>query len=102
VSEPLVGGAAWWYLSPRISVGPELVYLRGLRHSHRDQAPGSHYTRTVSKGPKECSMLEVTGVTKYYGALAAVRDVTFTARPGDVLGYLGPNGCRGSRPWSRW
>ena len=37
-------------------------------------------------------MLEVTGVSKYYGALAAVRHVSFTARPGEVLGYLGPNG----------
>ena len=37
-------------------------------------------------------MLEVTGVSKYYGALAAVRDVSFTARPGEVLAYLGPNG----------
>ncbi len=37
-------------------------------------------------------MLEVTRVTNYYDALAAVRDVTFTARPGEVLGYLGPNG----------
>lgn len=37
-------------------------------------------------------MLELTGVTKYFGALAAVRDVTFSARAGEVLGYLGPNG----------
>ena len=37
-------------------------------------------------------MLELTGVTKYFGALAAVKDVSFTARPGEVLGYLGPNG----------
>ena len=37
-------------------------------------------------------MLEVVNVSKYYGALAAVRDVSFTARPGEVLGYLGPNG----------
>ena len=37
-------------------------------------------------------MLEVAGVSKYYGALAAVRHVSFTARPGEVLGYLGPNG----------
>ena len=37
-------------------------------------------------------MLELKDVTKYYGALAAVRDVSFTVRPGDVLGYLGPNG----------
>ena len=37
-------------------------------------------------------MLEVMNVTKYYGALAAVRDVSFTVRPGNVLGCLGPNG----------
>jgi ABC-2 type transport system ATP-binding protein len=37
-------------------------------------------------------MLEVRTVTKRYGALTAVRSVSFTVRPGDVLGYLGPNG----------
>ena len=37
-------------------------------------------------------MLELTGVTKYFGAIAAVRNVNFTARPGEVIGYLGPNG----------
>ena len=37
-------------------------------------------------------MLELTGVTRYYGALPAVRDVSVIARPGEVLGYLGPNG----------
>ena len=37
-------------------------------------------------------MLEVVKATKYYGALAAVRDVSFTVRRGEVLGYLGPNG----------
>jgi hypothetical protein len=34
VSEGLVGGAARWYLLPRISVGPELVYIHGANHSH--------------------------------------------------------------------
>ena len=37
-------------------------------------------------------MLEVRNVTKRYGAITAVRDVSFTVRPGEVLGYLGPNG----------
>jgi ABC-2 type transport system ATP-binding protein len=37
-------------------------------------------------------MLEVRGVTKRYGAVTAVRDVSFIVRPGEVLGYLGPNG----------
>jgi ABC-2 type transport system ATP-binding protein len=37
-------------------------------------------------------MLEVRDVTKRYGGLAAVNHVSFTVRPGEVLGYLGPNG----------
>ena len=37
-------------------------------------------------------MLEARGLTKYYSAIAAVRDVSFTLRPGTVLGLLGPNG----------
>ena len=37
-------------------------------------------------------MLEVRKVTKRYGAITAVRDVSFTVRAGEVLGYLGPNG----------
>jgi hypothetical protein len=34
VSETLAGGAARWHVSPRISIGPELVYIRGENHSH--------------------------------------------------------------------
>ncbi|MEI6245163.1 MAG: ABC transporter ATP-binding protein [Acidobacteriota bacterium] len=37
-------------------------------------------------------MLEVQDVTKRYGAHTAVNRVSFTVKPGDVLGYLGPNG----------
>jgi len=34
VSESLVGGTARLYLLPRISVGPEIAYIRGSNHSH--------------------------------------------------------------------
>ncbi|MGE5646744.1 MAG: ABC transporter ATP-binding protein [Acidobacteriota bacterium] len=37
-------------------------------------------------------MLEARGLTKYYSAIPAVYEVSFTVRPGEVLGYLGPNG----------
>jgi ABC-2 type transport system ATP-binding protein len=37
-------------------------------------------------------MLEVIDVTKRYGGLTAVNHVSFTVKPGEVLGYLGPNG----------
>ena len=34
VSESLVGGAGRWYVSPRIGIGPEVVYVNGSNHSH--------------------------------------------------------------------
>jgi ABC-2 type transport system ATP-binding protein len=37
-------------------------------------------------------MLELKDVSKRYGALTAVRGVSFGVRPGEILGYLGPNG----------
>lgn len=37
-------------------------------------------------------MLEARGLTKYYGALLGICDLSFTVRSGEVLGLLGPNG----------
>jgi ABC-2 type transport system ATP-binding protein len=37
-------------------------------------------------------MIELSGVTKSYGRKTAVRDLSFTVRPGMVTGFLGPNG----------
>jgi hypothetical protein len=34
VRERLVAGAARWYVSPRLGIGPEISYVSGLRHSH--------------------------------------------------------------------
>jgi ABC-2 type transport system ATP-binding protein len=38
-------------------------------------------------------MIEVRGLTKKFGPITAVNDVTFTVATGDVLGFLGPNGA---------
>ncbi|MEU8629234.1 ATP-binding cassette domain-containing protein [Streptomyces sp. NPDC048669] len=38
-------------------------------------------------------MIKVNGLTKRYGAATAVKDLTFTVRPGEVTGFLGPNGA---------
>src|SRR5687767_2993547 len=38
-------------------------------------------------------MIEISHLTKRYGALTAVDDVTFNVAPGEVLGFLGPNGA---------
>jgi branched-chain amino acid transport system ATP-binding protein len=39
------------------------------------------------------AMLEVSGLTRYFGGLAAVNDLSFTLDRGEVLGLIGPNGA---------
>ena len=38
-------------------------------------------------------MIEVSGLTKSYGTFTAVRALSFTVHPGEVLGLVGPNGA---------
>ena len=38
-------------------------------------------------------MIEVQGLTKFYGERPAIQDVTFSVPRGQVLGFLGPNGA---------
>jgi branched-chain amino acid transport system ATP-binding protein len=42
-----------------------------------------------SNGP----LLQVEGLTKFFGGLAAVRDVTFDVREREIFGIIGPNGA---------
>jgi ABC-2 type transport system ATP-binding protein len=38
-------------------------------------------------------MIEVLALAKRYGSFTAVRELSFTVRPGEVLGLVGPNGA---------
>lgn len=39
------------------------------------------------------SIIEVAGLTKYYGAIVGVDDVSFCVEKGEIFGFLGPNGA---------
>jgi ABC-2 type transport system ATP-binding protein len=38
-------------------------------------------------------MIEVHGLTKFYGPRLAIEDLSFKAEKGEILGFLGPNGA---------
>ena len=38
-------------------------------------------------------MIELDGVTKYYGNYPAITDITFRVEKGEAVGFLGPNGA---------
>ena len=39
------------------------------------------------------SLLSVAGLTKRFGGVVANRDISFTVRPGELVGVIGPNGA---------
>lgn len=54
------------------------------------------FTGGLQPGSQEGSvapMIEVNALSKRYGDFPAVRDLSFTVRPGEVLGLVGPNGA---------
>src|SRR5438093_1722187 len=38
-------------------------------------------------------MIQVEGLTKLYGELVAVNELSFSVQPGQVMGLVGPNGA---------
>lgn len=38
-------------------------------------------------------IIETRGLTKYYGKIRGIEDVTFSVKKGEIFGFLGPNGA---------
>ncbi|HMG45741.1 MAG TPA: MFS transporter [Acidimicrobiales bacterium] len=73
------------------------VFLEGAAAAH----PTETSTETVAMAPTASQFrsngapptLEVQGLTRSFGGLRAVDDVSFAVAPGEVLGIVGPNGA---------
>ena len=56
-----------------------------------------HDRHRLDEESLRCSLVDpvvqVKGLTKRYGEIAAVKDVSFSLQPGTVTGFLGPNGA---------
>jgi hypothetical protein len=98
VSESLVGAAARLYLLPRISVGPEVVYIRGANHSHLI-ATGNLTWDLFS--PVNSRQRRVTPFFVAGGGMFQTRDSflsgTFTSREGAFTAGGGVRGLVGDR-----
>jgi branched-chain amino acid transport system ATP-binding protein len=67
------------------------VYVKGtgtLAQPGASAAPAR--TRGVQPGAR--NLLEVRGITKRFGGITALDDVSLTLREGEILGLIGPNG----------
>jgi branched-chain amino acid transport system ATP-binding protein len=47
----------------------------------------------MSELPAKQPILDVQGLTKFFGGLCAVKDLGMTLHPGDLAGLIGPNGA---------
>lgn len=54
---------------------------------------GGYDGKPVPEDQLPLGRIEVRRLTKQYGGVAVVDDVSFTAEPGRVTGFLGPNGA---------
>lgn len=52
-----------------------------------------HTKYYIGTGAKRCIMLQATGVTKSFGGLVAVEDVSFEVDDEEMVGLIGPNGA---------
>jgi len=55
----------------------------------------SRETINSSRPAKTCrgEPLQISGVSRRFGGLVALSDVSFTLRPGEIVGLIGPNGA---------
>src|SRR6266702_6836601 len=78
-----------------VSHVPPSAYVAGRSVAERlmPRVRTSPYVRSGTTNEMECTVIEVSGLTKRYGDKTAVNDLTFTVEPGIVTGFLGPNGA---------
>ena len=67
------------------------VFLQGTAQTTPGAGPAT--TPLVVKGADAGPALEVSNLTKRFGGIVAVDEVTFSVHPGEILGLIGANGA---------
>jgi ABC-type branched-subunit amino acid transport system ATPase component len=69
------------------------VFLQGANKGLNGKARTAPVGETVRPSVSAKPVLAVSGLTKRFGGITAVRDVGFTLHQGEILGLIGPNGA---------
>jgi ABC-type branched-subunit amino acid transport system ATPase component len=74
------------------------VFLEGAAKATGSSAPNAAAAPSTPRRVKEADdgggpVLSVSGLTKRFGGITAVDDVTFDLQPGQIIGLIGPNGA---------
>ena len=72
------------------------VFLEGAakaEDARSDSKVAAVAARQAAAGGVRQNILEVHGLTKRFGGISAVSDVSFELREGEILGLIGPNGA---------
>ncbi|MDT7539474.1 MAG: hypothetical protein QOI82_3059 [Actinomycetota bacterium] len=69
------------------------VFLQGASDSMTNEPLPASVTGRDGEVLSDRPVLEVIGLTRRFGGITAVRDVTFTLYEGQILGLIGPNGA---------
>jgi ABC-type branched-subunit amino acid transport system ATPase component/predicted MFS family arabinose efflux permease len=71
------------------------VFLQGASSVGGAKTPAKAALAASAAGPDRSKppILEVTGLTKRFGGITAVDDVSFALAHGEILGLIGPNGA---------
>src|SRR6188768_2221080 len=59
----------------------------------RDLGRGRRRGRRRDRGRRGQRVIEVSNLTKDYGTVVAVRELSFSVGKGEIVGFLGPNGA---------
>jgi ABC-2 type transport system ATP-binding protein len=76
--------------SAAVIIPPGSMSKFGLR---ADACGAGGADAVLMRTTQAAAVIAVEGLTKRYGAVIAVEDLSFSVRPGAVTGFLGPNGA---------